>query len=150
MGCTPPAGVTPLTAADCTALATLDARALSAARPAVLADLSQRHPDLCFAWRDGPSLAGGLIAREGTSALQIGPWLARDPGTAASLLQAFFHRVPGRRVFLDVPDPNTAGRELLLRHGFIVQRTFTRMFLGDNAHPGEPALVFGTSGAEKG
>jgi ribosomal protein S18 acetylase RimI-like enzyme len=149
-GLTLPAGVTQLTAADCAELSDIDARALGAARPAVVADLSRRNPGLCFALRDGSNLAGGLIAREGASALQIGPWLARDAGTAANLLQAFFHRIPGRRVFLDMPDPNVAGRELLLRHGFTVQRTFTRMFLGDNAHPGEPALVFGTSGAEKG
>jgi len=149
-GCTLPAGVTQLTAVDCADLSELDARALGAARPAVLADLSRRNPDLCFALRDGLKLAGGLIAREGTSALQLGPWLARDANSAALLLQAFFHRVPGRRIFLDVPDPNVAGRELLQRHGFTVQRTFTRMFLGLNAHPGEPALVFGTSGAEKG
>jgi ribosomal protein S18 acetylase RimI-like enzyme len=149
-GCTLPAGVTQLTAVDCADLSELDARALGAARPAVLADLSRRNPDLCFALRDGSNLAGGLIAREGTSALQLGPWLARDANSAALLLQAFFHRVPGRRIFLDVPDPNVAGRELLQRHGFTVQRTFTRMFLGPNAHPGEPALVFGTSGAEKG
>ena len=145
-----PAGVTPLTAADVAELSALDARALGAARPAVLADLSRRNPDLCFAVRDGSHLAGGLIAREGASALQLGPWLARDANTATRLLEAFFHRVPGRQVFLDVPGPNVAGRELLLRHGFTVQRTFTRMFLGDNAHPGEPALVFGTTGAEKG
>lgn len=149
-GCTLPAGVTPLTTADCTALSALDARALGAARPAVLADLSRRNPELCFSLRDGPNLAGGLIAREGASALQLGPWLARDANTATRLLQAFFHRVPGRRIFLDVPDPNAAGRELLMHHGFTVQRTFTRMYLGDNTHPGEPALVFGTSGAEKG
>lgn len=145
-----PADVTALTATDCAELSALDARALGAARPAVLADLSRRNPDLCLVLREGSHLAGGLIAREGASALQLGPWVARDAGTAARLLQAFFHRAPGRRVFLDLPDPNVAGRELLLRHGFTVQRTFTRMYLGENTHPGDPALVFGTSGAEKG
>lgn len=145
-----PDGVTALATTPFEELSALDARVLGAARPAVLTDLSRRNPDLCFAMRDGPHLAGYLIARVGDSALQLGPWIARDAHTAALLLQAFFHRVPGKRVFLDVPDPNVAGRGLLQRHGFTVQRTFTRMFLGDNTHPGEPALVFGTSGAEKG
>jgi ribosomal protein S18 acetylase RimI-like enzyme len=145
-----PEGVTALAEAASDEIAALDARALGAARPAVLADLAGRNPELCFALHDGSQLAGSLVAREGDSALQLGPWTARDTQTADRLLQAFFHHVPGRRVFLDVPDVNTSGRELIVRHGFTVQRSFTRMFLGENAHPGEPALVFGTSGAEKG
>jgi hypothetical protein len=145
-----PEDVTALVAAAGDEVAVLDAKAFGAMRPAVLAELSARNPEMCFARHDGARLAGFLIAREGTSALQLGPWIARDAATADRLLQAFFHRVPGRRVFLDLPGPNVAGRELLQRHGFTVQRTFTRMFLGENAHPGEPALVFGTSGAEKG
>ena len=41
-------------------------------------------------------------------------------------------------------------RELIRRRGFTVQRTLTRMFLGNNAHPGNPELVFGISSPEKG
>lgn len=144
------ADVVPFAAVPFDALVALDAHAFSTPRPAVLADLARRHPDLCFAIRNANGPAGFLIAREGNSALQLGPCIAQDEATADGLLHAFFHRVPGRRVFLDVPNVNRAGLALMQRHGFTVQRSFMRMFLGTNPHPGEPSLIFGTSGAEKG
>lgn len=146
----PAAEVVPFAAVPFAELAALDAHAFGTPRPAVLADLARRHPDLCFAIRNANGPAGFLIAREGNAALQLGPWIAHDESAADRLLQAFFQRVAGRRVFLDVPNVNPAGLALVSRHGFTVQRSFMRMFLGSNPHPGEPTLIFGTSGAEKG
>lgn len=131
-------------------LAAFDARAFGADRTRVLASMGRRDPGLCFLARDREGISGYLIAREGHRALQLGPWIARDPYVAEQLLLAFFHRVPGRRVLVDVPGPNRAGREQIERWGFTVQRGFTRMFLGENLFPGDPARVFGTGGAEKG
>jgi hypothetical protein len=65
-------------------------------------------------------------------------------------LKELFRRVSGRRVFVDVLDPNQPAVDLIRRQGFTVQRTLTRMFLGRNAHPGDPRLVFGISSPEKG
>lgn len=142
--------VVPFSSVPFDQIAALDARAFGTPRPAVLADLARRQPDLCFAVRDAHEPCGFLIAREGSSALQLGPCIATNPATADRLLQAFFQRASGRRIYIDVPNVNPAGLALLQRHGFTVQRSFMRMFLGTNPHPGEPTLVFGTSGAEKG
>lgn len=144
------AGIVPLAEVPFAPIVALDARAFGTPRPAVLTDLARRHPDLCFASMGPGGPTGLLIAREGSTALQLGPCIALDAATADRLLRAFFQRVPNRRVFLDVPNVNPAGLALVQRHGFTVQRSFMRMFLGTNPHPGEPALVFGTSGAEKG
>lgn len=132
------------------AVASLDARAFGAERPDVLRSLSQRNPELCLAVRDGAGVGGFLIARHGANATQIGPWIARDAITAEKLLRAFFHRASGRRVFVDVVDPNAAAVALIRGQNFTVQRTLTRMFLGENAYPGEASFVFGISSPEKG
>jgi ribosomal protein S18 acetylase RimI-like enzyme len=127
-----------------------DTSIFGAERGGVLQSLSRRNPEFCFVAHDTTGVAGYLIAREGANALQLGPWLARDATTAERLLRAFFQRVPGRRIFVDVPQPNTAGVALIALNGFTVQRGFTRMYLGENRDPGRPEQVFGTSGAEKG
>lgn len=128
----------------------LDAEAFGAERRAVLTSLAHRNPELCFAVCSARELGGFLIAREGTNAVQIGPWIARNADSAAQLLHAFFQRARGRRVFVDVVAPNAPANALMRAQGFGVQRTLTRMYLGENAHPGDPALVFGISSPEKG
>jgi hypothetical protein len=99
---------------------------------------------------DASGVAGFIIAREGASAVQVGPWIARDAAVAERLLRALFGQVNGRRVFVDVVQPNGPANAMIKRFGFTVQRTLTRMFLGENDHPGDPHLVFGISSPEKG
>jgi ribosomal protein S18 acetylase RimI-like enzyme len=143
-------GVADFASCEFPAIVQLDTAAFGANRAPVLHSLSARNPDLCFAIRRNGSVAGYVIAREGTNAVQVGPWVARDAMTAGQLLAAFFSRVGGRRVFIDVVDPNPASVEIVKGHGFTVQRTLTRMFLGENAHPGDTGLIFGISSPEKG
>jgi ribosomal protein S18 acetylase RimI-like enzyme len=152
-----PAGAAPtgvavqfMTERDLPELTAFDAEAFGAERGAVLRSMASRNPEFCFVRREAGRIAGYLIARHGANAVQIGPWVARDAGSAEELLRAFWRRVPGRRVFVDVPHPNAAGLALIRGAGFAVQRGYTRMFLGENPFPGLPERVFGTSSAEKG
>lgn len=142
--------VEPLTAEHLPGVIAFDAAIFGAERRLVLESMSQRRPEWCFMNRGAGGVAGYIIAREGSNAVQIGPWLACDTIVAMQLLGAVFRRVAGRKVFIDMPGPNRPGQELMQRVKFTVQRGFTRMFLGENAHPGAPAQVFSTSGAEKG
>jgi GNAT superfamily N-acetyltransferase len=128
----------------------LDTQAFGAERNGILAALSSRDPGLCFVVRNPGGVSGYLIAREGREAIQLGPFVARSPAVAEQLLGALFRAAPGRRIFVDVPAPNKEGGEVLARHGFTLQRSFTRMILGDSAPCGRTGLVYGTSGAEKG
>ena len=127
-----------------------DISAFGVARPRVFSSLITRAPELCFVTYDRTRVSGYLIAREGATALQLGPWTARSPDIAQSLLGAFIARVPGRRLFLDIPAPNHDANQYLYSLGFRAQRNFTRMYLGTNTAPGLTTLVYGTSGAEKG
>ena len=74
----------------------------------------------------------------------------RDSLAAERLFRALLLAAHGRRVFLDLPAPNRAGAAMLARHGFTVQRSFTRMTLGGAAPHGRNDIIYGTSGAEKG
>lgn len=139
-----------MTERDLPELVAFDAPIFGAERPAVLRSMSQRNPEFCFVRRDAGRITGYLIARHGQSAVQVGPWLARDEVGAEELWRAFLRRVPGQRVFVDVPHPNASALALVQSSGFTVQRGFSRMYLGENSWPGEPTCVFGTSSAEKG
>jgi ribosomal protein S18 acetylase RimI-like enzyme len=144
------ADVVPFSAVDFERAVRLDAEAFGAGRASVLRSLGERNPDLCFAVCDDSGVAGFIIAREGAAAVQVGPWIARNPRVADQLLRACFRRVPGRRIFVDVVAPNIPANAIIRAQGFTVQRTLTRMFLGRNEHPGNPQLVFGISSPEKG
>ena len=139
-----------LTEADWPAIVALDQAAFGADRSVVLQSLSRRHPELSFVCRRKGVVVGYLLARQGAGAAQVGPWVAQDTPGAEQLMQALFRRILGRRVFFDVIAPNPDAAALLQKHGFTVQRTLTRMFLGANAHPGETRLVYGISSPEKG
>ena len=143
-------GTGPLRESDVAEVAAFDAPIFGAERRAVIASLARRNPEYCFVARGPGGVAGYLIAREGANAVQLGPWLAQDAATAETLLRAFFARVPGARVFVDVLEPNAGARALIAGCGFTVQRPFARMYFGKNVSPGDPGRVFGTSGAEKG
>jgi ribosomal protein S18 acetylase RimI-like enzyme len=142
--------VVPFSKVDFPSAVQLDEQAFGSERAAVLHSLASRNPSLCFAIMDASGVAGFIIAREGASAVQVGPWIARDTGVAERLLRALFGHVNGRRVFVDVVQPNGPANAMIKRYGFTVQRTLTRMFLGENEHPGDPRLVFGISSPEKG
>lgn len=140
----------PYANSDVAEVGRLDSQAFGADRGHVLASMSARDPRLCFVSRDEGGLHGYLIARHGARAVQVGPWVARDVETADHLLQALLSRVEGKTVFIDVPAPNVPGVALLEKYGFRVQRTLTRMFLGENTSPGDPRLIYSISSPEKG
>ena len=142
--------VTLFSPGDLDAVSRFDAPVFGADRTRVLSALRGRNHAWCFIVRDRSGVTGYLIAREGAAAIQVGPWVARNLVSATSLLRAFFGRVGGRRIFVDVPAPNETGNELMRQYGFTVQRTLMRMYLGKNPHPGEPSLVYSTGGPEKG
>jgi len=143
-------GAEPMDRGDMPSIAELDAQAFGVRRDGVLVALSGRCPELCFVVRDAGGISGYLIAREGREAIQVGPIVALYPAVAERLFDALFRATRGQRLFLDLPEPNRAGGEILARRGFRVQRSFTRMILGENSPPDRVDNVYGTSGAEKG
>ena len=68
------------------AIAAFDAAAFGTPRGPVLASLSRRVPDFCFAASEAGTIRGYLIAREGSDAVQIAPWVAREDIASGKLV----------------------------------------------------------------
>jgi GNAT superfamily N-acetyltransferase len=126
--------------------ATLDRTAFGADRSALVATLAGEYS------RSVPG-RGYIAPRSGARAVQLGPCVARDPGTARSLIAWVLASVPGRQVYWDLLPGNRAAADMAAGLGFAPARTLVRMRLGGAAGPDVPhqdSLVWATAGFEYG
>jgi GNAT superfamily N-acetyltransferase len=131
-------------------LLALDAIAFGGSREAVLRNLAARQPKAALVAERNGQVAGFVLAREGREAMQVGPLVARDEGTARELLAAALGAVPAP-VYVDIADHARPLQVWALEQGFAVQRPFTRMAHGPRGYaPGEAALVYCPAGPELG
>jgi GNAT superfamily N-acetyltransferase len=112
-----------------------DTAAFSASRRWLLGNLRSRPGALALAT---PAGDGWLWTRAGRTATQIGPVLASSPYDAIVLCVAALDRIEGP-ILLDIPDRETALASFLKARGFSVERSLTRMALG------EPPPTLGSS-----
>jgi hypothetical protein len=75
----------------------------------------------------------GMI-RQGHRASYLGPLIAANPQTAASIVDELLSNVAGR-VFWDVPQPNPHAVRLAEQRGFARVRDLERMWLGEPLSP---------------
>ncbi|WP_372828340.1 GNAT family N-acetyltransferase [Polaromonas sp.] len=129
---------------DAKALAALDAEALGAPRPALLADFLARPDTRCVR-----STEGFAIVRRGRIAHQIGPLLALHEAGAAELMTRAIQGLT-EPVFIDVPDARTVFARQLRDAGFTPQRSFMRMGLGDQPLQGQTHFIHAIAGPEFG
>jgi GNAT superfamily N-acetyltransferase len=140
----------PLTSVHWPQLLALDAIAFGGSREAVLRNLTARQPKAALVAERNGQVAGFVLAREGREAMQVGPLVARDEGTARELLAAALGAVPAP-VYVDIADHAGSLQAWALERGFVVQRPFTRMAHGpDSQAPGEASLVYCPAGPELG
>jgi hypothetical protein len=105
----------------------LDAAAFGAPRRRLLLGLAARLDALSLKASHGH---GYLFSRAGRTATQIGPVLAESEATGVALCERALDRLDGE-VLLDVPVRETAIAAMLEARGLTVERSFTRMALGD-------------------
>lgn len=135
---------------DWQAVLSLDTVAFGGSREAVLRNLAARQPKAAFVAERNGQVAGFVLAREGREAMQVGPLVARDAGTARDLLAAALG-VVSAPVYVDIADHAAALQAWALAQGFAIQRPFTRMAHGSLGYaPGEAALVYCPAGPELG
>lgn len=128
----------------------LDAVAFGASREAVLRNLAARQPQAALVAERNGQVAGFVLAREGREAMQVGPLVARDEGTARELLAAALGAVPSP-VYVDIAGHAGPLQAWALEQGFTIQRPFTRMAHGAKGYaPGDASLVFCPAGPELG
>ena len=140
----PPSRLRQAMVTDVPMLTELDAQAFGASRPFLMASFLARLGTRAFVGDDG-----FIIRRSGFRADQIGPLVAPDEASAATLLAAALDAAPGP-VFIDLLDGRESLARVLSDRGFDVQRPFTRMALGTSTPFGDPALLFAAAGPEFG
>jgi GNAT superfamily N-acetyltransferase len=142
----PLAGIRPMTEADLSAIAAIDAVAFGASRGFLLENFFRRAPQFAFMTMNGDSF---VLARPGRLATQIGPLAAANEDAAIVLLNAALDAVAGP-VFLDLCDRWSNLASLVGRRGFTVQRPFLRMAFRRHVPFGDSGRTFVVAGPEFG
>ena len=127
-----------------------DARAFGVSRHKLILALA-RQSRFALTYESQPDVATGCgLLRPGAQASYLGPVSANSPREGIALIEALTAQGGAGHVFWDIPDLNAAAVGWAERHGFRVQRSLTRMWLGDNCRAGNPLEQFATAGPELG
>lgn len=100
--------------------------------------------------KTGEKIDGFALAREGARFYQLGPVSAISPEIGKVLIRKSLEKLKDKPVVIDVLEEK---KELVLwldKLGFIVQRSFTRMFHHKNANPGSGDKQYLICGPEFG
>ena len=138
------------TESDAARLDSLDSRAFGASRQELMLALSGQS---CRAltYESQPDVPTGCgMMRPGARAAYLGPVSAISPEGGIALVEGLTTLGPAGRVFWDIPDLNARAVGWAERHGFRVQRSLMRMWLGDNRRAGDPLEQFALAGPELG
>ncbi len=139
----------PMTENDLARISAFDRKVSGAARQGLLAHLFGRCPDRAFVLEEGGELKGFVLARDGRLATQIGPLSADSETTAAALLSAALSSGQGP-VFLDAANHQSGLAVYLRDAGFVEQRGYVRMLLGQDRPLDDPSRVYLIAGPELG
>jgi predicted N-acetyltransferase YhbS len=129
----------------------LDRRAFGADRSRLLSALID---DACvtpsISATTGGSLEGYALARRGTDAFYVGPVVATDIGTGATLLDGVLGQLSGSQIYIDLNTSFQGGAEELVNRGFVRQRELIRMRFGEKSDAGTSGRIFAIAGPEVG
>lgn len=107
-----------------------DRRHFAAPRPDFLRDWLARPGGQAVGVVESGACRGFAVMRPCRVGHKIGPLFADDVAVAESLFVDLTARVPGEPVFLDVPERNEPGLDLVRRHGMTEVFGCARMTLG--------------------
>ncbi|MEN8156263.1 MAG: GNAT family N-acetyltransferase [Bacteroidota bacterium] len=144
--------ITPVqaTAADMMDIAQLDEQVFGASRENMLSYLFHNSPELSWVLKEGDEISGFCMGRRGVNYTQVGPLFAYSDEGAKALMAAAVSRLSGKAVVLDILADKSALMEWLKQNGFETQRSFVRMYLDNNPHPGVIGRQYLISGPELG
>lgn len=135
-----PGNVRPLVASAFEELTAFDTPIFGANRTPLFRALFKDFPERAFATYDRSGRMTGFIF---VQPQRLGPWAARDPGDAESLLQAALTLSFDGPPVAVAPACNRAALDLLDRHGFTWARESRHMHRGALAIPGNRSAIYG-------
>jgi GNAT superfamily N-acetyltransferase len=127
-----------------------DLPVFGADRAGILRALQRRAPSLAFYAGQEYEVAGFCLGRVGRQAVQIGPLVADRLDIARDLLLSALQTCAHQQVILDTPFHQPGWNQLLHELGFVEQRPFMRMRLGDFIFPEQHARQLAIAGPEIG
>jgi ribosomal protein S18 acetylase RimI-like enzyme len=137
-------------AADAVTFDGHDAHAFGVSRHKLILALA-RESRCSLTYESRPAAPTGFgMLRPGAQASYLGPVSAISPGHGIALIEALVAKAGAGRIFWDIPDLNAAAIAWAEGHGFRMQRSLTRMWLGDNCRAGNPLEQFALAGPELG
>jgi GNAT superfamily N-acetyltransferase len=128
----------------------MDREVFGADRSGLLRSVAGSAPELVTITRPGGAVKGFALGRKGSQADHLGPWVAANALAAREVFEGFLLRSRRQVVFVDVVRDNPWAPALLAANGFRFSRSLTRMYRGENAHPGRPDLLCAILGPEFG
>lgn len=128
----------------------LDASTFGTSRRKVLEPLMRQARSALVSETESGQVDGYGLLREGSAASYLGPVAAESYDAAIRLVNTLLPGAVGRNVYWDIPDENMSASAQARELGFTPQRTLTRMYLGENATPGDPQRQFAIAGPEAG
>jgi GNAT superfamily N-acetyltransferase len=128
----------------------MDREVFGADRSALLRSVAGSAPELVTVARSGGAVKGFGLGRKGSQADHLGPWVAANALAAREVFEGFLLRSRREVVFVDVVRDNPWAPALLAANGFRFSRSLTRMYRGENVHPGRPELLCAILGPEFG
>jgi GNAT superfamily N-acetyltransferase len=136
----PPGRIQRLTEADSEELAAFDTPLFGADRTQLFRALLEDFPDRAFAsYDDARRMTGFLFAQH----RRLGPWVARNPVDARSLLEAAMTLTFQGPPVAVAPRCNAAAFRLLEELGFIWKRESVHMHRGAVTVPGDRTTIYG-------
>ena len=134
---------------DLPAIFDRDRKIFGADREPILRSLFARSPE-CAWVAVASDIQGYCFGRPGFLYRQLGPIVARDESLARALVSECLTHKGGERFGIDAPQHCAAWLAWLRSIGFAEERSFIRMYRGENRYPGQPECVFGVVGPEFG
>jgi ribosomal protein S18 acetylase RimI-like enzyme len=123
----------PMMLKDLETVARLDESYFGSSRKRMLGRILEEFPELCYTVRDDSQLMGYIMGKRGTEINRIGPWICDPdrPELAEGLLKQLMSKLDGEKLWIGVPEENTASVHILVRNGFQQQPSSQRMCRGE-------------------
>lgn len=143
--------IRPMQLEDLDAVSEADRRIFGADRPEVLRWAFEQSPEYAWIAVAPRGVEGYCFGRHGFNFDQIGPVHSLSERVSQRLVSACLASLkPGTRMIVDPFLHSPGWIHWLKQSGFVHQRPFTRMSLGENRHPGEPREMWTMFGPEFG
>lgn len=128
----------------------MDEEIFGVCRDLLIETLIDNSPGLSWLNESNEGIAGYALGRAGSRYTQIGPVSAQSGERAKVLIYSLLKLNKHHPLVIDVLDSKQEFISWLKSHGFSIQRSFTRMYLGENLFPGKIQNQFLICGPEFG